>query len=116
MRGFRTSLLALAVVLLTACSLPGLSSEPTPPPIIIIASPTPQGAAAQPTVGAPAAQPTAGAQATNPPIAQPTAAPAPTSAGPAPTVPGGSASKGTLTFAFDAFPTYYPGIVVDVKK
>src|SRR4029079_4566616 len=35
--------------------------------------------------------------------------------GPAPTVPAGSASKGTVTFAFDAFPTYYPGIIMEVK-
>jgi NitT/TauT family transport system substrate-binding protein len=31
-------------------------------------------------------------------------------------VPAGSASKGTVTFAFDAFATYYPGIIMDVKK
>ena len=31
-------------------------------------------------------------------------------------LPAGSASKGTVTFAFDAFATYYPGIIIDVKK
>jgi NitT/TauT family transport system substrate-binding protein len=30
-------------------------------------------------------------------------------------VPAGSPSKGTITFAFDAFPTYYPGIIMEVK-
>lgn len=91
-------------VLLSACAVPGLSA-PTPAPIIIVASPTPQGApptAAQPTEAA--AQPTEAA-------AQPTAP----VAGPAPTVEAGSPSKGTVTFAFDAFPTYYPGIIMEVN-
>src|SRR5689334_19322748 len=99
-------------LLLTACGLPG-QSAPTPPPIIIVASPTPQQTeppAAQPTSAA--GQPTA-APAPTSAAGQPTAAPRPTSAGPAPTVPAGSASKGTITFAFDAFPTYYPGILIE---
>jgi NitT/TauT family transport system substrate-binding protein len=92
-------LITLAALLLAACGLPGQS--PTPVPIIIIASPTPD------TAGAPTpAQPI---------LAQPTSAPLPTASGPAPTVQAGSASKGTITFAFDAFPTYYPGIIMEVK-
>jgi NitT/TauT family transport system substrate-binding protein len=87
-------------VLLSACALPGLSA-PTPAPIIIVASPTPRGV--PPT----AAQPTEAA-------AQPTAPTAP-AAGPAPTVEAGSPSKGMVTFAFDAFPTYYPGIIMEVN-
>src|SRR6266542_2456460 len=78
---------------LGGCGLPGLSS-PTQAPIIVIASPTPAGNAAQPTS---AARPTAPVQ------------------GPAPTVPAGSPSKGTVTFAFDEFPTYYPGIIIEVQ-
>ncbi len=84
-------------VVLTACGLPGQNN---PPPIIIVASPTaPPAATPAPT------RPTAGA------AAQPTTA----ASGPAPTVPAGSPSKGTITFAFDAFPTYYPGIIMEVK-
>src|SRR6266511_5342630 len=96
---------------LGGCGLPGLSS-PTQAPLIVIASPTPAGNAAQPTASpqaTSAAQPTASPQATS--AAQPTAP----VQGPAPTVPAGSPSKGTVTFAFDAFPTYYPGIVAEVK-
>jgi NitT/TauT family transport system substrate-binding protein len=104
-------LFGLVALLLASCGLPGLSNEPpTPPPIIIIASSTPQSAAAQPT-SAPAAQPSATPGSA--PAANPT--PAPTSAGPAPTVPEGTQSKGTITFAFDAFPTYFPGIIVEAK-
>src|SRR5207249_6084910 len=88
--------------------LPGQNNNPAP--IIIVASPTPQGT---PTPGA--ARPTAGG------VAQPTASggaaqPTPATGGPAPTVAAGSASKGTITFAFDAFPTYYPGIIMDVDQ
>src|SRR5439155_161471 len=77
--------------------------------IIIIASPLPQGnppTAVPQATAASQSQPTAASQ------AQPTQA----VSGPAPTVPAGSASKGTVTFAFDAFATYYPGIIIDVKK
>lgn len=103
MRPFRMiPLLILALGLaLGGCGLPGAAS-PTTAPIIIIASPVPGGtaptAAPRPTsAGGGAAQPTAPAS------------------GPAPTVPAGSPSKGTVTFAFDAFPTYYPGIIMEVQ-
>src|SRR3954465_6313201 len=103
MHRFRTmSLMFLLLgLLLNGCALPG-QAQPTQAPIIIIASPLPQG---NPPTAVP--QPTAASQA-----GAPTSAAAPTQAasGPAPTVPAGSASKGTVTFAFDAFPTYYPGI------
>jgi NitT/TauT family transport system substrate-binding protein len=92
-------------LMLGGCGLPGLST-PTQAPIIVIASPTPQGNVAQPTAPSqPSAppQPTSAAAATAPPQ------------GPAPTVPAGSPSKGTVTFAFDEFPTYYPGIIMEVK-
>jgi NitT/TauT family transport system substrate-binding protein len=95
----------LTASLLTACGLPG--QNPTPPPIIIVASPTALATAA------PGARPTAAAQPTA--AARPTAAAQPTAAGPAPTVAAGSPSKGTVTFAFDAFPTYYPGIIIEAK-
>jgi NitT/TauT family transport system substrate-binding protein len=100
---FLSMTLALA---LGGCGLPGISSSPTQAPIIVIASPTPQAGGTQPTAAA--GQPTAAAQPSSP-ATQPTAAPS----GPAPTVPAGSASKGTVTFAFDAFPTYYPGILIE---
>src|SRR5262245_58445249 len=98
-------MIAILALLLAGCGLPGLSS-PTQAPIIVIASPTPGGNAAQPTS---VVQPS--------PPSQPTGAAPPTAVvqGPAPTVPAGSASKGTVTFAFDAFPTYYPGIIMEVK-
>jgi len=110
MHRFRAMLLMFLMLglLLNGCALPG-QAQPTQAPIIIIASPLPQGnpptAVPQPTAGQ--AQPTAAGQA---------AAPTQVANGPAPTVPAGSASKGTVTFAFDAFATYYPGIIIDVKK
>lgn len=94
----------LAAALLAACGLPGLS-QPTQPPIIVVASPTPIGGA-QPT-GAPTS-------AARPATPRPQASATP--AGPAPTAVPGSASKGVVTFAFDAFPTYYPGIVMQTRK
>lgn len=108
MRPFRATLLILLglSLALAGCGLPGAAS-PTQAPIIIFATQTPRPGA-----------PTAAPQATNPPGGQATPAAAqPTAAvtGPAPTVPAGSASKGTVTFAFDTFPTYFPGIVADVK-
>jgi NitT/TauT family transport system substrate-binding protein len=116
MRRFRASLLLLLTLglLLSSCALPG-QAQPTQAPIIIIASPVPQSnpptAVPQPTTES---IPTAGVV-----LGLPTAvSAAPTSvpSGPAPTVPAGSASKGTVTFAFDAFATYYPGIIIDVRK
>src|SRR5215471_5697812 len=99
-------LILFVATLLAACDALG-QSAPTPEPMIIIASPAPPETApvAPPraTSGA-AAQPTTGA-------AKPTAVPS----GPAPTVAAGSPSKGTVTFAFDAFPTYYPGIIMEVQ-
>ena len=68
--------------------------------------------------GAPSQGPAAdaGPTATAQPIAtlSPTAAPEPTQTVPAPTEPPVQ-SKGTITFAFDAFATYYPGIIVDTR-
>src|SRR3954452_17508353 len=92
MRRFRPILLLFLTLglLLNGCALPG-QAAPTQAPIIIIASPVPQGnpptAVPQPTAAG-QAQPTAAGQ------AQPTQA----VSGPAPTVPAGSASKGTVTF------------------
>jgi NitT/TauT family transport system substrate-binding protein len=101
-------LIPMLGLLLSGCGLPGLGA-PTQAPIIIIASATPLGSA-------PTAVPAATASGVQ---EQPTqavgAAPTAVVSGPAPTVPAGSASKGTVTFAFDAFPTYYPGIIMEVK-
>ena len=103
--------LLLATGLLAACGL--ANQNPTPPPIIIIASPTPLSTAAPAAAPTVAAAPTSAAQPNA--TGQPTAAAAPTTAGPAPTVEAGSPSKGTITFAFDAFPTYYPGIIIEAR-
>ena len=111
MRHFRAILLMLLTLglLMGGCGLPG-QAAPTQAPIIIVASPTPQGSA--PTSAPAQPEPTPGVV-----LGQATQAAAPTAAvgGPAPTVPAGSASKGTVTFAFDAFPTYYPGIIMEVN-
>jgi NitT/TauT family transport system substrate-binding protein len=113
MRRFRATLLMFLTLglLLNGCALPG-QAQPTQAPIIIIASPLPQGnpPTAVPQATAGQAQPTQAGAPTQ------SAAPTQAASGPAPTVPAGSASKGTVTFAFDAFATYYPGIIIDVKK
>src|SRR5262245_10752533 len=100
-------LISLACIVLTACGLPG-QAAPTAPPIIIVATPVPQ--ASQPTI-VPAPTSGGAAQPTQAPAGQPTAV----VSGPAPTVAAGSPSKGTITFAFDEFPTYYPGIIMEVQ-
>ncbi len=90
MRLTRTfSLIAVAGVLLAACGLPTQAPAANPGPI----------STAQPVASI---NPTAAPQPTQAALAVPTALPAPP-------------SKGTITFAFDAFATYYPGIIIDVK-
>jgi len=84
---------------LGGCSVLG-GTTPTQAPIIVIATSTP----------AAAGQPTSPARPTSASAGQPTSVPSQ----PAPTVPANSPSKGTVTFAFDAFPTYYPGILIEV--
>src|SRR5688572_10067461 len=88
------ALMLACCLILVGCDLQ-LGNQPTPAPIIIVASPVPQTnpptAAARPTSPGAANQPTAAAQPTSGGAAQPTA---PIS-GPAPTVPAGSPSKGT---------------------
>jgi len=107
MRSFRVIFfLLVGCLILGACGLPGQTS--TPQPIIIVATPTPQGA--QPSLQSPQ-PPSQNAQPTTGGVPQPTAV----VSGPAPTVPAGSPSKGTITFAFDTFPTYFPGIIMEVK-
>jgi NitT/TauT family transport system substrate-binding protein len=110
MRPFRAILLLIVALglMLSGCGLPGLAS-PTQAPIIIIETP-----ATRPTSAGAAAQPTSAAATAQPAGATPAAAPTAPATGPAPTVAAGSPSKGTVTFAFDAFPTYYPGIIMEV--
>jgi NitT/TauT family transport system substrate-binding protein len=118
MRPFRAIalvILALGLVL-GGCDLSGAlgPNSPTEAPVIIFATQVPQGqptsapvpTAARPTSAPAGASPTLGSSG-----GQPTAAPS----GPAPTVAPDSPSKGTVTFAFDAFPTYYPGIIMEVQ-
>src|SRR6266508_3960990 len=118
MRPLRVVPFLMLALVLGGCGLPGASS-PTPAPIIIIATPAPTvaaSAAATPASSGGAATAPAGGPATAPPASSGGAAqPTVPASGPAPTVPAGSPSKGTVTFAFDAFPTYYPGIVAEVK-
>lgn len=92
----------LTLLLLGGCGVLG-QAQPTPAPIILIATPT----VAAPAPPATAAQPGA-------PTAAPAAQPTLAAGQPAPTVAPDSPSKGTVTFAFDAFPTYYPGILIEV--
>src|SRR5215470_12137301 len=87
------SLIVAAGLLLAACGLPG--QEPA--------------ADITPTVPA---QPVAAIN----PTATPAGAPKPTQAAPGvPTEAPAPPSKGTVTFAFDAFATYYPGIIMDTR-
>jgi NitT/TauT family transport system substrate-binding protein len=104
MRLFRLiPLVVLTTLLLVSCEIPG-AAAPTPAPIIIVASPTP--ATPNNPTNAPTTAPTSAAAPTDP--AAPTVDAAPTESP-------GDVSKGTITFAFDAFPTYYPGIVIEVQ-
>jgi NitT/TauT family transport system substrate-binding protein len=104
MRLFRLiPLVVLTTLLLVSCEIPG-AAAPTPAPIIIVASPTP--ATPNNPTNAPTTAPTSAAAPTDP--AAPTVDAAPTESS-------GDVSKGTITFAFDAFPTYYPGIVIEVQ-
>ena len=93
------AILAMLGLFLGGCSVLG-GTTPTQAPIIVIATSTP----------AAAGQPTSPARPTSASAGQPTSVPSQ----PAPTVPANSPSKGTVTFAFDAFPTYYPGILIEV--
>jgi NitT/TauT family transport system substrate-binding protein len=83
------SLFAAAGVLLTACGLPAQEPAANTNPTVTL----------QPVA---AIDPTAAPKPTQAALAVPTETPAPP-------------SKGTITFAFDAFATYYPGIIIDVK-
>lgn len=106
MRTLRSIALWLTVLaLLAGCSLLG-QATPTQAPVIIIATSTPGGGAPAAT-RAPTAAPNVPTAANTAPTAAPNA--------PAPTVAPNSPSKGAVTFAFDAFPTYYPGIVMEVQ-
>jgi NitT/TauT family transport system substrate-binding protein len=83
--------------MLAGCNL-GASQPTTPQPIIIFATP------------APTANATTAAETT-------TANAEPVRSGEAPAVvePVAGGSKGTITFAFDAFPSYYPGLLMHIK-
>ncbi|MFO7168750.1 MAG: ABC transporter substrate-binding protein [Chloroflexota bacterium] len=98
--------LVLGVALAGCEALGGL--QPTPPPIILIATPTPeqQGPAA---TEAPA-QPATPAPAATEAAPQPAATPAPDATAAPPEQAGG-----TVTFAFDSFPSYFPGVIAEVR-
>lgn len=105
----RLVLVMLIALITSGCGLLG-GSQPTPEPIIIVASATP-GGQTRPTATRSASGPTAST--TNPATATPAAGAA--TAEPAAT-PESGAAKGKLVFAFDAFPTYYPGIIMQVRQ
>jgi NitT/TauT family transport system substrate-binding protein len=111
MRTVRILPLALIVLLALAACNPLSQASPTQAPIIVIATSTPAGGQPAPTAAGSAATAAPNAPAATAAGAAPTAAPN----APAPTVAADAASKGTVTFAFDAFPTYYPGILVEVE-
>jgi NitT/TauT family transport system substrate-binding protein len=110
------ALLLLLCLVLAGCEVPGLT-QPTPPPIILIATSTPGAQGAQPT----RVLATIGPQdeATAIPERGPTPAPQPnaTIAPQQPTAPPaeGASEGGTVTFAFDSFPSYFPGIIAEVR-
>ncbi|HEU4325188.1 MAG TPA: ABC transporter substrate-binding protein [Roseiflexaceae bacterium] len=107
MRMFRR-LLPLLALLLAGCDVAGLS-QPTPPPVIILATQAPLGPTS-PATQAPAA--------TLPPDATqaPDATPADPNAPPATAAPGATpAARGTITMAFDSFPTYFPAVVMQTR-
>lgn len=111
MRIARILPLALIVLLALAACNPLSQATPTQAPIIVIATSTPAGGQPAPTAAGSGATAAPNAPAATAAGAAPTAAPN----APAPTVAADAASKGTVTFAFDAFPTYYPGILVEVE-
>ena len=109
----RLLILALVALLSSGCGLLGGSRQATPEPIIIVASPTAGSGQTQPTAPRatvnPANTATLAAQTTTTPnVPTGTSAPGATSET--------GASKGKLVFAFDAFPTYYPGIIMEVRQ
>lgn len=108
------TVVTLLCLVLCGCS-PSLGQAPTPEPIILL--PTPTGNAPARQTARPAATLTA-------PAAGTATAPATTVAGDVPTAnvpanPGvtttGSAAQNTITFAFDSFPSYFPGLIMQVK-
>lgn len=107
------TLLAL-VSLLAACDISSLGNPaPTPPPVIILASPTPDGGqSTAPTSAAP--RPTTAPTAAT---GAPSESQAPTSeAATAATTTDANGPSRTVTFAFDAFPSYFPGIIAEVNE
>lgn len=89
--------------------------QPTPPPIILIATPSPASGSSQPSPQTTRVLATIQPQATRAP-AGPTAAPQPgATAQPQPTAPAEGGQGGTVTFAFDSFPSYFPGVIAEVR-
>jgi NitT/TauT family transport system substrate-binding protein len=109
MKRYRIPFLLLIFCLTLAACGGGASEEATQQPIIILASPVP-------TAGTNATQPTTSANQNQ--TAQPQTQPAddtPRDPAPATDPAASGASKGTITFAFDAFPSYYPGIIMETQ-
>jgi ABC-type nitrate/sulfonate/bicarbonate transport system substrate-binding protein len=114
MQRIRTSLLFIAMLaLLSACSLGVGQAEPTTVPIILVATTEPvEGATpAQAPEATTAAEPTA----TRADSSGEEASPAPEATVPSEQTNPPPDSKGTITFAFDAFPSYYPGVLIEVE-
>lgn len=101
-------LLPLLALVLAGCQLTGLA-QPTPPPVIIVATPAPDTPA--PAASAPPASPAAPTAPAATPDGAASPAPAPTDAA----QPSAPAVGGTITFAFDSFPTYLPGVVMQTR-
>jgi NitT/TauT family transport system substrate-binding protein len=122
MNALRRGLYLVLILLLAACGALG-GAQPTTAPIIVVASPTPGGAPGQPTTTQSGSAPTESPAPTS--VGAATAAPGATAA-PQATVPAGEPTAtpaapqgtagGTITFAFDAFPTYYPAILMETRQ
>jgi NitT/TauT family transport system substrate-binding protein len=126
-------LLGLLSALLMACTVSNPIEQPTTPPIIIVATPAADAATATsegapgptaapqviatlgPGSGAGEAEPTAEAEPTDLPAATTVAQEATAPAAPDETA-AAPASNGVITVAFDAFPSYFPIIVADVRR
>ncbi|MEN9936453.1 MAG: hypothetical protein RLZZ387_3032 [Chloroflexota bacterium] len=111
----------LALLLMLALAGCGVleALQPTPPPVILIATPSPAGDPAPETPATRVLATIEPGGATAGPERGPTAQPQPN----ATIAPGGGEATpapaegqgGVVTFAFDSFPSYFPGVIAEVR-
>lgn len=97
-------LILIVSLILAGCGLPELAASPTPDNVL----PSPVAATQAPTAAM-------AAVVTQAPRPTTSSAPQPTTAAGGPTATPVVSSKGTITFAFDAFAPYYPAILIEAK-